>query len=201
MDFLDEAIEKTREYGRKYGVEYGPKQIRERLISNKIFLRNEIESKLNKLRITGGELTNEIKIEKAKKLAKMIGNSFGDIVMIGISGSVAAGYPKISDDIDFIIVTKKDRLWLTRLMLRILVLIKGIPHRKYGQKENPDEFCFNLWLEEDVLKLPEDRQTLKNAMDSILMIPILNKNDTYEKFMKENKWIKKFLANTYAKNY
>jgi len=200
MDRLDKAIEKTRAYGRKYGVEYGAKQIKERLISNIIFHDKDVEEKLIKISVISDQLSvvNK-KIKKAKRLAKLIGKHFNDILMIGITGSVAAGYPKDGDDIDLMIVTKKDSLWLTRLLLRLFVLIKKIPHRGYGKKENGNEFCFNLWLEEDVLKLPKSRQNLKNAMDSILMIPILNRNSIYEKFLRENKWISKYLANAYEK--
>ena len=197
MDQLDKAIEKTRAYGRRYGVEYGSKQIKERLISNTYFDEKKVVVKLKKIKNI--KLNDFGKIEKARELAELIGSYFSDILMIGITGSVAAGYPKEEDDIDLMIVTKKDSLWITRLLLRLLILIKRIPHRVYGKKENGNEFCFNLWLEEDVLELPESRQNLKNAMDSILMIPILDRGNIYSKFIKSNDWIKKYLRNTYEK--
>ena len=198
MDKLDEAIIRTQEYGRRYGVEYGKSEIKERLISRTIFKKEEIEKKLGKISDVRSQISEKnIKIKKAQKLADLIGKYFEDILMIGITGSVAAGYPKKNDDIDLMIITKKERLWLTRLMLRLLIKFKSIPHRKYGIEEKGDEFCFNLWMEEDLLTLPKERQNLKNAMDSILMIPVLNRNKTYEKFMKENDWIKKYLATAY----
>ena len=185
-------------------MEYGPAEIKERLISKKVFSDEEIDRVLKNLKLKTSNLKTDkiqkVKVGKARELAKMIGRRFPDILMVGITGSVAAGYPKKSADIDLMIVTKKDRLWLTRLLLRIFVLVRRIPHRKYGVKETSDEFCFNLWLEEDVLKLPKSRQNLRNAMDSILMMPIYNRKNTYENFMKDNKWIKKYLANTYVKN-
>jgi predicted nucleotidyltransferase len=198
MDQLSIAIEKTREYGRKYGVEYDSGQIKRRLISDRSYTEKEIDSKLNGIKIIGDKLTNKHKIEMAQNIANLIGRYFGDILMIAVTGSVAAGYPKKSDDIDLMLITKKDRLWLIRLMLRLFVLVMKIPHRKYNKKEVGNEFCFNLWLEEDVLELPKNRQNLRNAMDSILMVPILNRDRTYEKFINKNKWIEKFMANAYA---
>ena len=198
MDPLDIAIEKTIKYGRFFGAEYGPEQIKQRLISDNKFSDKEIDLRL--IGIKQSKLRDYGKIEIAKDTAMQLSRYFKDILLIGITGSVAAGYPNKDDDIDLMIVTKKDRLWLTRLALRIFVILKHIPHRKYGREEARDEFCFNLWLEEDSLKLPANRQTLRNAMDAMLMIPVVNKENIYQKFMKENNWIKRYLINSYVKN-
>lgn len=190
---LEEAILRTKEYGRRFGVEYTDEEIGERLISEKRF----------KLRVKSYELrvSNVVKkkIDLARRLAKEIGENFSDILFIGVTGSVAAGYPLKDSDIDLMIVTRKNTLWLTRLCLRIWVWYRKVPHRKYGDQERIDEFCFNLWLEEDSLKLPKNKQNLKNAMDLILMKPILNKNNTYEKLVLENSWAKKWVATGYSR--
>lgn len=199
---LKTAIKRTIAYGKNFGVGYNIEDVRERLISNEIFKDEEIEKELEKLKIrnyVSRVKRRNKKIDKARKLAEFAGRYFKDILMIGVTGSVAAGYPKKNDDIDLMVITKKDRLWLTRLGLRIFIWINKIPHRKYGGRENEDEFCFNLWLEEEALELPKDRMSLRNAMDSILMMPVLNRQSTYERFMRENGWIKKYLINTYTK--
>jgi len=81
--------------------------------------------------------------------------------------------------------------------VRLFVLINHIPHRKYGKPERKDEFCFNMWLDEVALELPKNRQNLRNAVDMILMKKVFDKNDTYLKFLKANKWAKKFVATPY----
>ena len=199
MDELDRAIEITREYGRKFGVEYGRQEIKERLISGKVFSEKEIELRLKKLRVNSYELTNKEKVKQAEELAELIAKYFKDILLIGVTGSVAAGYPKKENDIDLMIVTKKNRLWLTRFLMRMFIFVKHIPHRKFGRKENENDFCFNLWMEEDKLIIPKDRRNLRNAMDLILLRPILNINLTYENFVGKNDWVKKYVANGYKR--
>jgi predicted nucleotidyltransferase len=189
---LRQAILKTIRYGRRFGVEYTEREVMERLISDKIFSL-KVKSQKSKSQ------TVENKMKLAIRLAKEIGGRFGDILFIGVTGSVAAGYPPENSDIDLMVVTRKNTLWLTRLLLRFWVWQKGIPHRKYGKPELENEFCFNLWLEEDSLKLPKNRQNLKNAMDLILMKTILNRNNTYEKLVMENDWARFFVANGYER--
>lgn len=203
---LDDAIKRTIAYAKKHNCELSGEEIGERLISDKIYSQKEI-NKYKTLHPVGTSLDPArgragrealIKIKKAKKLSKLLERKFKDILMVGITGSVAAGYPDENDDIDLMIITKKNTLWLTRLKLRYFIYTKHIPHRKYGQKENRDEFCFNLWLDEDKLLLPKSRQNLKSAVDLILMKAILNRENAYEKFILENDWAKKWVATGYS---
>ena len=203
MDQLRESILKTIRYGRYFRSEYGNEEIKERLISEKIYSDDEIEAKLGAMKLPKVKKTNsEIlvnKVSQAKKLGELLAERFPAILLAGITGSVAAGYPKANEDIDLMIITKKDSLWIIRLGVKIWTRMNKIPHRKYGKKQRKDDFCFNLWLEEESLKLPVNRQNLKNAMDLILMKPVVNKNKIYEKFIRENEWVKKYVANGYNK--
>jgi hypothetical protein len=131
------------------------------------------------------------------EINKKIAKDFGEILYIGVTGSVAAENPKRNDDIDLMIITKNNKLWLTRLGLRVWIKIKSIPHRNYGQEQKGDDYCFNLWLDESALELPKSKQTEKNAVDMILMKPILNKDGTYEKLLLANGWVKKYVATPY----
>jgi predicted nucleotidyltransferase len=201
---VQEAINNTIEYGCRFGVKYTRSDIKQSLISGTVFEEKEIEKVLELQKVKSKKLKvktkiQKTKIKKAEELAELIGKYFKSILLITITGSVAAGYPEENSDIDLMIITKRNRLWLTRLILRLFIVLNRIPHRRYGQKEYRDEFCFNLWLEEDNLFLPKNKQNLRNAMDSILMIPIINKSQTYERFMRENMWISKFIATSYSK--
>ncbi|HPT66034.1 MAG TPA: nucleotidyltransferase domain-containing protein [Candidatus Woesebacteria bacterium] len=192
------SIKKTIKYSQKHGGFLTKDQLFERLISNKIYKRKEIY-KLIKLKVyqVKSKKILEDKIKKATDLAKIIDQKFKDILFLGITGSVAAGYPKKNDDIDIVIITKKNKLWINRLKLRFFIVINKIPHRKFGKKEKKDEFCFNLWLDEKALEIKDKKQNLKNAMDLILIRPLINKNKTYEKFIYINDWAKKWVATGY----
>jgi len=196
---LDKAIKKTINYAQKFGSNITEREIVERLISNQIYSENEILKSLKEMNLTDKiNPWKKDKLNKTMNLGKILNKYFDDILFLGISGSVSTGHPKKNDDIDLVIITKKNKLWITRFWLRIMVFLKKIPHRKYGQLENKDEFCFNFWLDEENLLLPKKRQTLQSATDLIMMIPIFNKNKVYEKLILKNDWVKKYLATGYS---
>lgn len=195
---LKKAIQKTIDYAKNFSSGINQQEIIERLISNKIYSREEIKKNINvNSLIKVSNQWKKNKILKAKSLADYLRKHFREIFFLGISGSVASGHPKKNDDIDLIIITKQNKLWLTRFKLRIFIFLNKIPHRRYGQKEIKDEFCFNLWLDEKALKLPRKKQTLQSATDLIMLIPLINKHHIYEQFLLENDWSKKYLATGY----
>jgi len=118
------------------------------------------------------------------------------IKMVGITGALAMKNCKETDDIDLMVITVADRLWLTRLILYVLAPILGIKRRKPEEREVKDKVCFNLFLEESSLKIrPEN---LFFAHEICQVKPIFWKDNIYEKFLWENQWVSNFLPN--AKN-
>lgn len=197
---IKKDIEKTIVYAEKFNCPISKEEIKLRIISNKIYSDADIDNYLKKYNLhKNTNFYRKIKIAKAKKLANYLRDKFKNILFIGITGSVAAGYPKKNDDIDIMVITKKDCLWLTRVVLRWWIWKKRIPHRRWQQKEERDQFCFNLWLDESSLKLDKDKHNLKNAMDMMMMIPLINKKMTYEKFLLVNDWVKDYQATNYFK--
>jgi hypothetical protein len=202
VEQLIQAIEKTIDYGRKFKTEYGFKEIETRLISENVYTDGEIRTTL--IKMGRGDFKNKNrfikkKMEKTESLVKRLAKVFSDILLVGITGSVAAEYPKENEDIDLMIITKKESLWITRFLLKMWMEINLVPQRKRGKKQDKDEFCINLWLEEGSLELPAERHNLNNAMDLILMKPVINKNNIYEKFIRENDWAEKYVATGYNK--
>jgi predicted nucleotidyltransferase len=186
MSLKDDII-KTIEYAKSYGCMLSKQQMIERLIGSTNY----------KLQIPRNKQAPNHKLQIAQKLAVKLSIKFPNILFIGVTGSVAAEFPKKNDDIDLFIIAKKDTLWITRFWVRIFVYLNKVPHRKFGRKEQKDEFCFNMWLDESALELPNNRQNLRNAVDMILMKKVYDKNNTYLKFIKINKWAKKFVATPY----
>lgn len=192
------AVKKTIEYANNFESHINVNEIKKRLISKKIYSEEMIEKEISKLRWKNKKNKWEkIKIIKAEKLASLIKNKFGEILFLGISGSVAAAHPKKNDDIDILIITKANTLWKNRFFLRWWIYKNKIPHRKFNQTESKDQFCFNLWLDENNLLIPKNRQNLNNAIDLLLLKPLINKKNTYEKFIVINGWANKFVATPY----
>lgn len=195
MNDLGKAIEDTKKYAGKYGQKLRDSQLFLRLISPKVYNFTEIKGNGQK-----GEVEKEWQRKEAmaKKFVRENLIKMKGIKMVGITGTVAAEAAKKNEDIDLLIITKEDELWWWRLYLRIYVWWKKIPHRKFGKKEKSNEFCFNLWLDTVNLEIPKEKRNLKNATDLIMMKVILDREEIYQRFIRKNTWVKKYLATGYA---
>lgn len=197
---LRQDIKKTIEYAKKFGATLNTSQLKKRLISKKIYDEDQIDAIAEKMGIDQTSIKNNqtnIKIKKTKSLVKLLSLN-RNILFIGITGSVAFEQPNKEDDIDLMIITKVNKLWTTRLWLKLWVLSHNIPHRKYNQKEKGNEFCFNLWMNESSLLIPKNKQNLRNGLDLINVKKVLNRDQTWEKLIFENEWVKMELATPYS---
>ena len=195
---LKKAIKKTVDYAAGFKSYINKEEIYQRLISKKYFSKKEVVEAIEILGLKKKKNKNfSNKMAIAMNIAEKIKKEFKDILFIGVSGSVASGHPKKNDDIDILVITKINKLWRTRLFLRLWVWKNKIPHRKYGEIQENNQFCFNLWLDESVLEIQRDKQNLRNAVDLILLKPLVNKNMIYEKFVVANSWAKKWVATPY----
>lgn len=192
------AIKKTIEYANHFKSRIDRDEFFDRLISFKKYSRQEINKLTEGLpQAKKADKNYEKKYKKAVKIGKKIEKFFKNILFLGISGSVASGHPKKNDDIDFLIITRGNKLWETRFWLRWWIFKNQIPHREYGKKGKSDEVCFNLWLDEFSLLLPKNRRNIRSAVDLVLLKPLINRNKTYEKFILANNWAKKWVATPY----
>jgi len=192
------AVKKTINYAAGFKSHINKKEVNQRLISAKKFSKKDIDMVLKKMGWRDKKNKwYQGKVKMIKELAKKIEAEFREIYFLGITGSVASGHPKKNDDIDVMIMTKNNKLWKNRLKLRWWMKQNQLPYRDRLGKRKENCFCFNLWLDESGLKIPVKKQNLRNAVDLILMKPIINKNKSYEKFLKENKWARKYLASGY----
>src|SRR3989344_6821464 len=117
------------------------------------------------------------------------------IKLIGITGTIAANSVSKFDDIDVFIVTQSERVWITRFFVVLLLKVLG----KYRTDLVPEgKVCPNIFMDESNLVWNEKAQNLYVAHEILKMIPVVNKDDIYFKFMKNNKWVFKYLNRTYV---
>lgn len=136
--------------------------------------------------------TSEDKLQIAYKAANLIG-LLPSVLFVGITGSLAMDNADESADIDLIIITSQNTLWISRLFSLLILAFSGLKIRKKNEKDQKDRICANLWLTENNLQWK-----LKNiftAHEIVQIKPLVNKNNVFEKFLKKNSWIYNFFPN------
>ena len=116
------------------------------------------------------------------------------IKLIGISGGLAMNNAGKTDDIDLILITSKNRLWLTRfLIIGILDFLRV--RRKVKMKGNQvaGKLCINLLLEED--NLEQKNKDIYTAHEVLQMKILWERDGIYSKYLDDNSWAFKFLPN------
>jgi len=162
------------------------------------------------------KIFSQEKLKIAKRVAQWL-KLVPWIKMVGVTGSLALLNSDKDDDIDILIVSARERLWLTRLFTTILVELLGCRRHPENskvkqfnlltknrscdilstkrKKEFKDKICLNMFLDEDHLAVPQNEQDLFSAHEVCQMRPLWDRDGTYLKFLRENLWVKDYLAN------
>jgi|WetSurSiteA1Bulk_404760.scaffolds.fasta_scaffold00545_4 hypothetical protein len=136
--------------------------------------------------------------EKKERLARKYGQYLQFIPTIKavcLTGSLAMGNASEEADIDFLVITKKGTLWLSRLITLLCLRLISAPVRRFGEKEVKDKLCFNLWLDEANLVWPKGERNIFTAHEIAQIKPLVNKEQTFEHFLFKNSWIKEYWPN------
>lgn len=116
------------------------------------------------------------------------------ITGVAVTGSLSVNNVVKDDDIDFMIVTSKGRLWITRLLVILYATNKG--KRRSFAKEEKNSWCFNLWVEESDLQLPPASRSIYEAYEVVQARWVLSRNGVARRFLRLNKWVKNLLSHT-----
>ena len=112
------------------------------------------------------------------------------VKMVAVSGALAMQNSDKDDDIDLVIVASGGFLWTTRFFANVLLTPF---RRKPGSDKKSNKACLNLFLDENDLKIKD--QNLYTAHELAQMKVLFDRDNTYEKLIKNNAWIKKLLPN------
>ena len=137
------------------------------------------------------ELTNASleKLQRARKFARLLQIVPG-VRYIGVTGSLAMESAVPEDDIDFLVIAAKNRLWLTRALVLSALLAWGVKRPDDGRNEYPNLICANIFLSESDLYIPDENLFI--AHEICQMLPLLGET-TYHNFLSANTWVKRFL--------
>lgn len=133
-----------------------------------------------------------LKRKEASQIAQIL-SYIPTIYFIGLSGGVGVGSSNKDDDIDFFIITKKNCIYITRLIALLILAMLG-KRRRREEKNAKDKICLNMFLDESSLSLPLDRHDIYTAHEIAQIYPLVDRNNTYLRFLSANQWIATFLA-------
>jgi hypothetical protein len=112
---------------------------------------------------------------------------FPFILFAGLSGSMSKGYAPEDADIDFFLITKKNRLWICKIVLHLMKTagrVKG-SHKWY---------CLNYYIDDTALRLEEQNEF--TAIELASLKPLIDAGDYYERFIESNRdWLVSSLPN------
>jgi hypothetical protein len=113
------------------------------------------------------------------------------IKAVFVTGALAVNNASPNDDVDFMIVTAPQRLWLTRIVVSVIAFLSG--KRRTWNGFEPNSWCFNLWLTSDSLGCFAERQSLYTAYELQQMKCVYDKDGIVDKLWHQNTWIQDFL--------
>lgn len=140
------------------------------------------------------EKYSQKKLLIAKKAARVI-SIIPSVLFVGITGSLAMMSAGKNSDIDLMIITKKNTLWTTRLLVYCVLHATGYTLRRPKFKDEKDALCLNMWLDESDLTWRKRERNIFTAHEMAQIVPLVNKKDTYEKMMFLNKWLLDYWPN------
>jgi hypothetical protein len=172
---------------------------------NSVKLLNHDYSKLTYFHLPGRGVNVKIRetrqqfSQKKWRLAKKSADFIGilpTVEFIGVTGGLAMNNADYNDDIDFLIITTPNALWITRMLTVVVTELFSV-RRRPGEKEKPDSICLNMFLTDDSLTIPKNEQDLYGAHELLQMKPLLNKHNTYKHLLEANYWTSELLPSAW----
>lgn len=125
----------------------------------------------------------ERRVRTALRVARMI-RLFPFVRAVMLSGELSKGVASKNSDIDFVIVTRRRRLWISRTILIFFKKIFLLNSKKY--------FCLNYFISED--RLDVDLRNIYSATEIATLKPLSNAS-SYAEYIRANGWIRSFFPN------
>jgi len=110
-----------------------------------------------------------------------------NVRFMAITGSSAMIHTGPHGDLDLFVITSSGTLWLTRLLLVLLAKSMGI----YGT-----HICLNLFFDSSHLFIHKKKRNSYVAHEILQMLPLVNKKNTFERFLYTNRWVHRLFPNS-----
>ena len=111
-------------------------------------------------------------------------HQFPFVRAVMLSGELSKGIASKNSDIDFVIVTRERRLWISRTILILFKKLFLCNSKKY--------FCLNYFVSEDHLNV--GLRNIYSATEIATLKPLSN-HTSYRDYIRANGWIRSFFPN------
>ena len=123
-------------------------------------------------------------LKTAEKIAGFL-SGFPFVKGVAVSGSLSKNFADENSDIDFFIITERNKLWLARTFMHCFKKLAFLYKKQ-------DWFCMNYYIDEEMLQIKE--KNIYTATEIATLLP-LRGIDIFDEFYKSNLWSKNFLPN------
>jgi hypothetical protein len=137
---------------------------------------------------------SDAKIKIARRLISLI-SWLPWIRLIALANVIGAHNLKKSSDLDLFIITKKNRLWLTKFTATIIVALLGL---RPTAKHSKNRLCLSFLVDESGLDLKSCRYNDKDWYFSYWLAglrPLYGSPEAYTALYSANSWLKSELPN------
>lgn len=132
-------------------------------------------------------------LKKAQLIAQIL-KLIPTVKLVGISGGLALNNASKSDDIDLFVITSKNRLWISRLLILGLLLLMGQRRKATDSKRQAaGKLCLNTVLDENFLE--QMNKDIYLAHEVLQMKVLWQRGGIYSKYLRDNSWVFEFLPN------
>ncbi|HOX96748.1 MAG TPA: hypothetical protein PL066_00120 [bacterium] len=141
------------------------------------------------------EATFHSKIKRARLVTFFIA-MFPGVRAVATVNSVGFKFPSDEADIDFLIITDKKSLYLSRLLITFFLKIFGLRPTKNKQK---NKICTSFWLSEESLNLEKIAYTDNDVYLYYWLLnvyPLYDQKNYWERWQSANFWLKRRLPNS-----
>ena len=168
----------------QHGTQFSKLEIRKLFRNSKLEIRNwQLRRQRSKF--------SQTKWNIAKKVGESLRN-FPSIAAVYVTGALAMNNCPENDDIDIMIITSPNTLWITRFFVNLFL---NSLRRHPGDKIAPNKICPNLWLDSNHLQItPHD---IYRAHEILQAKTLWDRSHVYSHFLRSNSWTKKYLPVAY----
>jgi hypothetical protein len=174
--------------GKKYDHDLFDAGIKELLGQGMIFKFDKFYTLKNEQHLAVHRTEGNKKAQRLIQIAKKAGSiliHFPYVRGIAISGSLSKNFADDDSDIDFFIITAKNRLWIARTIMHCFKKLTFLVNKEHY-------FCMNYYVDEQQPEIAE--KNIYTAVEIGTLIPL--EGDLYfEQFYAANAWMRDMLPN------